>query len=581
MNPDFSEFMERTCLELARKVPELPTQMGMFEISGQEVPQDYFHGIDAGSVADRQAFLLSVESGLARFSRSELDESEQTSADVLSFLVQYFHERGLIGIRGKDFLRHEYQLRPSVGLQSDLPLFLTDLHPMRHSADAEDYLARLAAISDQLAEADYQQQERPRSSLLQPGPVITDTIAEIERFIATPAEQNVLYIGLAEKTRNLPGLDELSRASLLREALTELQNRTYPAYLQLLDTLRQQAAFAADPPGVWQFPDGEDWYGFMLRAATTTSLTAAEIHGIGLEEVVSVQRAILETSRELGIAAGSLAECLRAFDKDKPPPLPDTEESRSTISALMQHMITEAELAIRPLFHQLPRGSITVKTIPRFAEANRNQSYQPPSLDGTRAGFLELNAGQLLTEADYELSILAYHEIFPGHHLQIALAQETSNLPSLRRILTLDAYIEGWAKYAETIPERHNINTNLRFRLSRLRRELFSTINLVLDTGIHFKRWSTEQAIQYFSENAGVSHDFSRFIAHRSAAVPAQLCSYKLGMMKMQELRNRMESALGEQFDVRDFHHAVLSRGAMPLELLERLVNQDITRKCA
>ena len=238
--------------------------------------------------------------------------------------------------------------------------------------------------------------------------------------------------------------------------------------------------------------------------------------------------------------------------------------------------MTDIEGKLPDLFHHLPRGEITVKPIPRFAEANRNQSYQPPSLDGSRPGFFELNVGQLLGEMGYELPILVYHEIFPGHHLQIALAGENESLPSLRRIITFDAYIEGWAKYAETIPELHGINNDPRFRIARMRRELISTINLALDTGIHAKRWSAEQAMRFFSQHAGTDEHFSRYIVHRSASVPAQMCSYKIGMMKMVELRRRMETALQEQFDIRDFHHSVLNHGSVPLSILDSIVNRDI-----
>jgi len=151
-------------------------------------------------------------------------------------------------------------------------------------------------------------------------------------------------------------------------------------------------------------------------------------------------------------------------------------------------------------------------------------------------------------------------------------------LLSLRRIITFDAYIEGWAKYAETIPALHGINTDPKFHVARMRRELISTINLVLDTGIHAKRWSVEQAMQFFGQHSGMGEAFSRYIVHRSASVPAQMCSYKIGMMKMLELRKKMESALGSRFDVRDFHHAVLSRGAVPLALLDSIVDHDIER---
>jgi uncharacterized protein (DUF885 family) len=401
---------------------------------------------------------------------------------------------------------------------------------------------------------------------------------EIEQFIAAEPERNVLYSTLMEKSASLQGLNESMRGNLLVEAGAELAENTYPVYRQLLATLRDQALMADEAPGVWRLPDGDAWYEFQLRCATTTTMSADEIHELGLEKTHRLEQEIIKACGEMGIDAANITDCHRALDAGKGAPREDTEDNRRAIVSHVEALITDIEPRLPGLFHQMPKGQITVKTIPRFAEANRNQSYQPPSLDGTRAGFFELNVGQLLDEADFALPILVYHEIFPGHHLQITLAQETESLPSLRRIITFDAYIEEWAKYAETIPALHGINEDPKFNLARMRRELISTINLALDTGIHAKRWSEEQAISFFNEHSGMGETFSRYIVHRSASVSAQMCSYKIGMMKMLELRKKMENALGNRFDVRDFHHAVLSRGALPLALLEPIVDQDIKR---
>lgn len=576
MNTEFTGFMERSCLALAREVPEFPTHMGMFEIAGEPVPQNYFTAIDADSVQSRQDLLAGIKKELGQFVRSELDDSERLSADILDFFTDHVYERGLIGIQGGDFLNHEYLVRPSVGVQSDLPLFLADLHPMRHAGDAEDYLCRLKSIAGHLREADRQIRQRQSNGYLPPALVIRDSIAEIENFTGTPTRQSILYTALSDKSQNLAGLDESNRSALLDEAAQELDKNTFPAYRQLLSTLKQQAPVASDAPGVWRLPDGDAWYQFQLNAATTTTMTAAEIHELGLAETDRLEQKIIRACRDIGIPVKTITDCHNHLQAGRPPRREDIEQNRQAIVDTIGALITDIEGKLPDLFHHLPRGKITVKPIPRFAEANRNQSYQPPSLDDSRAGFFELNVGQLLGETAFELPILVYHEIFPGHHLQIALAGEDQSLPSLRRIMTFDAYIEGWAKYAETIPELHGINNDPRFRIARLRRELISTVNLALDTGIHFKRWSTEQALQFFSRHTGSDEHFSRYIVHRSASVPAQMCSYKIGMMKMAGLRQRMEAALQARFDVRDFHDSVLRNGSVPLFMLDSIIDRDI-----
>ena len=578
MNPAFAEFMEDCCAALAREVPEFPTQMGLFEIAGEPVPQHGFSGIDPASLERRQALLRGIGDQLRQFSCHDLDAGQQLDAGVIRFLVDNFYERGLVGTAGEDFLHHEYPFRPAVGLQSELPMFLTDLHPMRHAADAEDYLSRLKSIAGHIHEALRQSTDRRRRGLLAPSFLLAGTVKEIAAFLASKPEDNILYRTLAEKSKRLDGLGEKARQALLSEALAELERNTLPVYRELRARLLEQQTVASAEPGVWRLPDGDAYYQFLLRCATTTALSADEIHAIGLEETSRLQKEIVSGCADLGMDAANIEGCLRALDTDRRQTLEDTDENRRRIVDRTGEMMADIESRLSGLFHRLPAGRVTVKPIPRFAEANRNHSYQPPSLDGSRAGFFELNVGQLLDRDDFDLPILVYHEIFPGHHLQIGLAQETTSLPSLRRIVTFDAYIEGWAKYAETIPEQHGINPDPRFRLARIRRELISTINLVLDTGIHAKRWSLDQATRFFAAHSGMGETFSRYIVHRSAAVPAQLCAYKLGMMKMLDLRRRMASALGRRFDVRDFHQAVLDCGAVPLDLLDSVVDREIDR---
>ena len=578
MNPAFSDFLESSCLALAREVPEFPTHMGIFEIAGEPIPQDRFTNIDPGSTARRQQLLASINENLGKFPPAELDDSEQLTAGVLHYFVHYVHEFGLTGLAGKDLLQNDYLVRPAVGIQSELPLFLSDLHPMRNAQDAEDYLSRLKSITTLLSEADRQVQQREQAGYLPPAIVLEGAIAEIRDFLVPDPDQNILYQSLADKSVDLQGLTEKSRLLLLADARSELSANTYPAYRELLATLEIQASRSHPEPGVWRLPDGDAWYGFLLAIATTTNMPAAEIHELGLEEVDRLERDIIRASRALGIDARSINDCHRELDSRKGAPREDTPGNRRSIVSQVEAVIAEIEPKLPGLFHQLPKGRVAVKPMPLFAEANRNQSYQPPSLDGSRDGFLELNVGQLLDQADFELPILVYHELFPGHHLQISLAQETEALPTLRRICTFDAYTEGWAKYAETIPARHGMNLDPMLDLARMRRELISTINLALDTGIHQKRWSESRAAAFFKAHSGMGDQFARYIVSRSASVPAQLCSYKIGMRKMLELRQRMELTLGQHFDIRDFHHSVLSRGALPLDLLDKTVNQDIAR---
>lgn len=574
----FGAFLEECCAELAREVPEFPTHMGLYDVAGEAIPQHYFTAIDSDSRAQRQALLQRLYDGLQLFPRDQLSAANQLNADVVGFFFDYAHERGLVGRKGAGLEANEYLIRPAIGLQSELPLFLTELHPMRHAGDAEDYLHRLCCISQQLQEATESLRSQLSTESGPPGLVIRGVIDEVSRFMATAPEDNTLFETFCTKSNDLPGLDREHREALLNDIASELKHNTYPAYEHLLETLKEVEPGAAESPGIWRLADGEAWYDFQLRAATTTTMTADEIHQLGLEEMHRLESDIITACRNLGIRADTVSDCYAELDNRNEPTRKDSAGNRAAIVKRVEKLIHETEPHLADLFHKLPRGRVTVKAIPKFAEANRSQSYQPPSMDGSRAGFFELNTGQLLAESSFELSILVYHEIYPGHHLQIALAQEMENLPTLRRIMTFDAYIEGWAKYAEVIPTIHGLNDDPYYHIARMRRELISTINLVLDTGIHAKRWDEKKATKFFAQHSGMNDDFCRYIVHRSAAVPAQLCAYKIGMLKVLELRQRMEKALAPHFDVRDFHDTILRSGAVPLTTLERLVDGEIAQ---
>ncbi len=573
MNLAFDDFTDQFCLDIARLVPEFPTQMGLFQVGDEPVPQHYFSRIDAESVKQRQQLLQSGADELQQFSLSELDDTERVTAGFLAFFTQYIHERGLIGLAGSEFDRHENLLRPAVGLQCELPLFLTDLHPMRHAQDAEDYISRLRSIPALLRQAGDQCINNMQQGFCPPVYLQDATIKELDGFTAQSITENVVYTTFCQKTLAMAELKVATREQMCQEVASLLQAETGPAYQDLSALLVGHRDESVTEPGAWRLPDGEAWYEFLLRCATTTSLGAAEIHDLGLVETERLEGRIIDASRELRYTVNSIADCHQLLDADLGGSLEDTEENRQAILTRARELVDEMRIECGQLFHQLPQGPLDIKAMPRFAESNRNQSYQPPSLDGSRPGFMELSLGQILAEPGFELPILVYHEIYPGHHLQIATAGELAHLPDLRKITTFDAYIEGWAKYAETIPHQHGINSDPRLNLSRMRRELISTANLAMDTGIHHKRWTLEQAMNFFMAHTGVSENFARFLAHRSASVPAQMCAYKIGMMKMLALKERWFDRHGTGADIRDFHGRVLGSGALPLDLLEQVVN--------
>lgn len=570
---DLAQFLDKSFLAIARETPEFPTQMGVFEIAGEEVPQNDFAGLKPEDAERRQRVLDEIKQGLERFPRDRLAEEDAITLEVIEFFLDYAYERSIVGRAGRALLDHDYAVRPSYGPQTDLPLFLTELHPMRHRQDAECYLARLRCIGLRLHDAADRLRAQLGTGLLPPKLILGESAKEIAQIVKEPTNDNSFTRGFLEKTQAMPDLPAPDRDRMVHEIEHELASSTYRAYGRLADAIDATIPEAGSAIGLWQLPQGDAWYAFLLRAATTTSLSADEIHEIGLEQTHLLQDEIRAASREMGLGVTEMADIDEALNsRREPPAAKDDDDARRALVSEIEDRILASENAIRPFFHRMPGSKVGVRAIPRFAEQHRNQSYQPPSLDGGRAAFFELNVGQLLSAPAAEKALLVFHEIFPGHHLQLSLAQETDHLPLWRRAITFDSYIEGWAKYAEVLADEAGLSGDPEYHLLRLRRDLLSTANLVLDTGIHAKRWTLDQATDFIRSQAGLSADFATYIVHRSAAVPAQLCSYKIGLMKFLELRAQARTAQGDAFDVKDFHHRILRHGAVPLELLETAI---------
>ena len=326
---------------------------------------------------------------------------------------------------------------------------------------------------------------------------------------------------------------------------------------------------AAPELGVWQLPDGDAYYDFLLKAATTMELTADEVHALGLEHVARLQAEIRSALAAAGLTGADAIETLRQLELQTRFP-PSTR--REAVLQRCESIVSDMRGKIPNLFRWLPEAPVVMDPVPPFSEDVRHTMYLPSAADGSRPACMVINLRDVAADSELDLVTLLYHELFPGHHVQFSYAQQLSGLPTFRRTVTFDAYIEGWAKYAERLPWEHGLNSDPRWHAMRLRRELLSTANLVLDTGIHSRRWTLDQAADYLCSTTGCAPAFARSIALRSASVPAQLCAYKIGMLKVTELKERFARIRGAAFDIRDFHSAMLESGALPLRVLEGVV---------
>jgi uncharacterized protein (DUF885 family) len=544
-------FYERLFLRYALRDPELLTSVGILESLGS-----HFHNARLTDVSERRlqanaAFLRRALAKLRRYGPASQSESERLSAAILDWFLDD-------AVRGEQFRYHEFPVNQFTGVQNELPALMATAQPLANARDARNYVARLSRYGVKFGQVLEGLRIRESKRLLPPRFVIERVLEQMRAFIADPPERNLLYTALARKHPD---------AAILQAARDEIRWKVYPAYAKLIDYLAALAPAAGEDDGAWRLPGGGEYYAWALRHHTTASLSPEAVHQIGLEEVARIECEMARILDALGVPAGSLGDRLRTLEHDARFAYPDTAEGRARVIAGYKEILEEAARAVAPLFDLHPKAALEVERMPAFKECGSPGAYyQPPSFDGSRPGVFFVNLRSPAPK--WAMRTLAYHEGIPGHHFQIALAQQMRGVPTFRRFVPFTAYIEGWALYAERLAFEAGLERDPHDNLGRLADELLRAMRLVVDTGIHWKRWTREQAIEYMqarSSSPAVPAEVERYIV-----APGQACAYKIGEMKILELRERAKRELGEAFDIRRFHNSILANGAMPLEILEQ-----------
>jgi uncharacterized protein (DUF885 family) len=390
----------------------------------------------------------------------------------------------------------------------------------------------------------------------------------------------VLFTHFAASTESIDGISGAERARLLREAERALASGVYPAYQRMIDEYARLATVATTDDGVWKLPDGDAYYAHLLRHHTTTDMTAEEIHRTGLREVARIQAEMREILESEGYDATDLGATMTALHEEPRFSWPDSDEGRAQILAHYQELVDEISEGLDGIFGLRPRAPMKVERVPTFREAtSAGAYYSPPPMDGSKPGIFWANLRSVGEHAKFTMRTLAYHEGVPGHHFQIALAMEQTGVPFFRRVVPFTAFAEGWALYAEQVAAEHGFQDDPYDRLGYLTAQLFRAVRLVVDTGIHSKRWTREQAIDYMLANTGMPEGDVVAEIERYIVMPGQATSYMVGRLKILEIREDAKRRLGERFDLAEFHDVVLGGGSMPLTLLERRVSDWVASK--
>jgi uncharacterized protein (DUF885 family) len=551
-----------TFVALLSASPEVAAELGLVEVAGRRIPQDRFSDLSEEGEAQRRELMAKTLKGLR--SLPPPSPHERLDREIYEFFLRWGNMGHLRGTEAAAFGACDYVADPLSGVQAEIVACLGGWQPLENEQDVAAWMSRLHSIPRHIGALIEALRRRAACSNIMPMPIVQRVVAEIEALLATSVAQNPLLRRYEEARGAAPASVS---AALLRDF--------YPAYQRLRDFLREDYP-TESRLGLWRLKHGEAYYAFLLKAHTTTDLSADEILRLGEQELARLQSELARRMEQAGFAGSSLRERFAAFDNDSRVCLRPPVSSRD-LMAWIEELVRTTEVRIMPLFGIRPRAPLIVKTVPTAQEENRHSAYVPAAPDGSRPGTFEVNLRQAAQATRPDLYTLVYHEAMPGHHVQISIAQEgDAKAPAFRRFLVHDGYIEGWAKYAELLPGMEGINTDPLWDIARRRSELYSTANLVLDTSIHTRRWTREQAIRFFSENTGCEPGFAGSIVDRVTARPAQACAYKIGMMSIMNARQRMQDALGARFDLRQFHDAVLRQGSLPLTLFERQIDSLI-----
>lgn len=559
----------RAFLAFLTRSPELLTQLGFLEGMGIN-----FHNAKLADESEKSILKMYkiAEKNLRvleSYSRKRQSPAQLLSTDIAGWFIDDL-------VRGKEYRHHDYPFNQLFGVQNDLPAFMTTIHPINNRVNARNYIKRLRRFDVKLGQVLDGVKIRGSKGVIPPRFVIQRVLEEMWNFIAVKPTANALYTVYKEKIGKLK-LSKKQKDALLAGCEEAIREVVYPAYQKLIEYHERVEKIATNDDGVWKLPDGDHYYAHCLRSNTTTEMTPAEVHALGLKEVARIEKEMKAILKQLKYPTTDISGMILKFAKEKRFQYPNTDAGRKQCLADYQKIIDHVDKNLEEVFDIRPKVGVKVERVPEFREKNcAGAYYNIPSLDGSRPGVFYANLRDMKEIAKWGMKTLAYHEAIPGHHFQLALAQELKGLPFFRRVIPFTVYAEGWALYAEKLAQEYGFLDDPYSELGYLQSEIFRAVRLVVDTGIHYKHWTREKAIRYMQDHTGSNEKEVISEIERYIVMPGQACAYKVGELKIVALRQKAQKALGKKFNIREFHNAVLKNGSLPLDVLKKVVDNYI-----
>lgn len=513
----------------------------------------------------------------AKFNPDDLDEDHKLS-------YRLYERSANMRLKGDKFHAYGYPFNQMFGVQSGIPTFMLNRHKIDNADDARAYIKRLEGVKDNLGTIVKRSNQSAEMGILPPKFVYDHVIRDASNVLTgLPFEEgsnevNLLLNDFKTKVDKL-GLDEETREELYSGATTALLTSVGPAYRDMIAAMQKQQSMATTDDGVWKLPDADAYYAHRLKTITSTDMTADEIHQLGLAEMDRIHSEMREIMKKVGFE-GDLQDFFKFIRTDKQFVYPNTEEGKARYLAEATEMIDVMKTKLPSVFNLIPKAKLEVKAVEAFREKSAGKAfYNRPAPDGSRPGVYYANLYDMNDMPIYQMEALAYHEGVPGHHMQLSISQELKGVPKFRKYGSMTAYTEGWGLYSEYLPKEMGFYEDPYSDFGRLAMEIWRAARLVVDTGLHHKKWTREEAIDYLVTNTPNPKGDCIKAIERYIVMPGQATAYKIGMIKILELRENAKTALGEKFDLAEYHDVVLASGPVPLNILEERVNEWIASK--
>ena len=551
--------------------PEFMTYIGIFDPFNAILKHNQKLSIDSLEDGEKnyQDTLKHLEM-LKKYNSNNLTDVQKITQKIAIFDTENSIDRF------ENFRFHSYPFNQIGGNHLNSVEFMTDTHPIRTYREATDYIKRVKLFDDSMNSDLVWLEEQKKLGIFAPKFVFDHVIRQLKELIAYTDDNNPLMQVFIKKVNELD-ISTKKKEALFSELSEVILSDVKPGYKSILQFMETNYDQANKHHGVWSLPNGDSFYASRLRSYTTTDYTAEEIHQIGLSEVERIGSRMKEIFILLGYEINKpVGEMMNELNENPDFLYADTPDRKQIVIADYNQMVKEAEEDVRPYFERFPISPVEVRAVPEYSEKTAAGGYyQAPSLDGSRPGVFYANLYDIKQTPTFGMRTLTFHEAVPGHHFQIALNQENEDLTLYRKMgYRTSAFTEGWALYSEQLAVEVGMTKNLYDELGVLQSEMFRANRLVVDTGLHYKKWTREKAMDYMKRTTGMSDTEVRVEIERYIVWPGQATSYKMGMLKILELRQKAQDALGDKFDIRKFHTIVLDQGIVPLFILEDIIDE-------